>query len=112
MVALERQILPLWEGCHLDLFQEQLVKDKLPIALSRIQFRILYCLVRNEGRLVTATELIISGWGSIPRVSSNDLRVHISRLRQKLGDNARAPRYILAVHRVGYILNLKDPTLM
>lgn len=107
MSALEGDILPCAEGCHLDLYHEFLVKGQSRIALSRIQFRLLYYLARNPERLVTKNELITFAWGNETKLSQKELHVYINRLRRKLGDNSRSQRYILTVYKAGYILNVK-----
>ncbi len=70
--------------------------------LTPIEFAILCTLMQRAGQLVTYQELMESVWGGSGENDSSVLRVNISRLRQKIEDNAERPRYILTVPRQGY----------
>jgi len=70
--------------------------------LTPIEFAILCTLMQRAGQLVTYQELMQSVWGNSGESDSSVLRVNISRLRQKIEDDADRPRYILTVPRQGY----------
>ncbi|MEA4901025.1 winged helix-turn-helix domain-containing protein [Desulfitobacterium sp.] len=99
-----RENIPLGRNCYLDAEREILVKNNLPIALSRIQFRILYYLAQHMGQPVTDKELINYAWGTDSFVSRNDLYVCINRLRQRLEDNPKKPNSLLSLRGKGYVL--------
>ena len=96
--------IPLGDNCYLDVDKEVIVKDKLPIALSRVQFRLLYYLANKLGQPVFNHELTAYAWGSEAFVSRNDLYVYINRLRQRLEDNPKKPTCLLSLRGLGYIL--------
>jgi len=81
--------------------QEVCVKSKL-VNLTLTEYQILCCLVRNAGRVVTYDTLLEYAWGPLYEGESGLLRVHIQRLRQKLGDDAQSPSMILTMRGVGY----------
>ena len=60
-----------------------------------------FTLLRNPQRLITKEELLQSVWGDVA-VTENSLARAILKLRQTLGDDARSPRYIETVSRIGY----------
>lgn len=71
------------------------------IKLTLTEFRLLYVLVANRGRVVphrTIEQAIcqadVNGSGTV--------RKYIQRLRKKLGDDPRAPRWVSSVRGVGY----------
>ncbi len=64
-------------------------------------FRVLIYLLSNPQRLITKEELLQSVWGDVA-VTENSLARAILKLRQTLGDDARSPRYIETVSRIGY----------
>ena len=66
-------------------------------------FEVLRTLLAHPGRLVTKDELWQSVWPGIA-VSDAALTVCIREIRQRLHDDARAPRVIETVHRRGYRL--------
>ncbi len=75
-----------------------------PVELTGIEFDILVALVRRAGRVVSRDALLEeAGRGDIT-VSDRTVDVHISHLRQKLGDDPRSPRLIKTVRGVGYVL--------
>jgi DNA-binding response OmpR family regulator len=72
--------------------------------LTGIEFDILVALARRAGRVVPRESLLTeAGRGDIA-VSERTVDVHISHLRQKLGDDPRAPRLIKTVRGIGYVL--------
>lgn len=76
------------------------------LALTDAEFDLLMVLMLHAGRLVTRDELSfrLRGLPHDSRDRSLDLRV--ARLRQKLGDDARRPRFIRSVRGEGYLLLL------
>ena len=72
------------------------------LILTSTEFRVLYTLINNQGTVVTHQSLEQSIWGSQSVEGSGLEKKYIQRLRQKLGDNARAPCWIASVHGVGY----------
>ncbi len=75
------------------------------IDLTGIEFDILAALARRAGRVVPRDALLeAAGRGDVV-VSDRTVDVHISHLRQKLGDEPRAPRLIKTVRGVGYVLS-------
>jgi DNA-binding response OmpR family regulator len=64
------------------------------VNLTATEYRMLFYLAMNAGRVITATQLLDHVWGEEYSGSDHLLQVNIGRLRQKLGDNAREPRFI------------------
>ena len=72
------------------------------IALTPIEFRILWYLCRHQGKVVPSEELYEQVWGEKYLDSNNTVMAHIARLREKLSEPARNPKYIKTVWGVGY----------
>nr|WP_224746846.1 response regulator transcription factor [Pelovirga terrestris] len=73
------------------------------VALTPKQFQLLTFLVENRGRLVTREEIRRTLWKDSPIYSwSRVIDVHIQHLRQKLEDDAAAPKFIVTVLGQGY----------
>lgn len=64
-------------------------------------FRLLLILLRNPQKVVAKEELLDAVWDDV-EVTQNSLTQSIVKLRQRLGDDARAPRFIETVSKVGY----------
>ncbi len=74
------------------------------IMLAPVEYRLLYALATNAGRLMTPQEIQERVWGSEYREYYEGLRAHIHRLRQKIEPDAEHPEYIITRHGVGYML--------
>jgi DNA-binding response OmpR family regulator len=73
------------------------------LALTPAEFRLLVALVEARGRVLTRQALLDSLYGpSQGEALERTVDVHIGRLRDKLGEDAGAPRYIRTVRGVGY----------
>lgn len=78
--------------------------------LTGLEFDILVALARRAGRVVPRDALLEEAGRSDVVVGERTVDVHISHLRQKLGDDPRSPRLIRTVRGVGYVL-ARDATL-
>lgn len=72
------------------------------LRLTAKEYGILEYLLRNQGKLVTNQDLLEHAWDNTTNEFTNTIRVHITSLRRKLGDNADQPRYIETVQGKGY----------
>lgn len=72
------------------------------ILLTPREFAVLAYLIRYTGRLVTDAELLRVIWGSDDVIGDAALRTVIKRLRRKLHDDPKRPRYITTVWGHGY----------
>ena len=75
-----------------------------PVQLTPIEFSILWYLCENRGRVVSSEELFEAVWGEKFLDNNNTVMAHIGRLREKLGEPPRKPRFIKTVWGVGYQL--------
>ncbi|RLC59335.1 MAG: DNA-binding response regulator [Chloroflexi bacterium] len=73
-----------------------------PVALTNTEYRLLYHLVRNAGRVLTHETLLTRVWGREYVDEIDYLRVYIGRLRSKLEPDPSRPRYIFTERGVGY----------
>ena len=72
------------------------------LQLSRKEFDLLAELIGHAGRVVTREDLMARVWDENWFGSTKTLDVHIRWLRQKLGDDPDAPRYLHTVRGVGF----------
>ena len=70
--------------------------------LTPIEFDILWMLAENRGQVISAERLFESVWGEKYLDRNNTVMVHIRRLREKMGEPSRNPRFIKTVWGVGY----------
>ncbi len=72
----------------------------------RVDFKamqVLLCLARSAGETVSKRQLFANVWGDVA-VTDDVLTGAVSTLRRALGDDARSPRFIQTIPRVGYRL--------
>jgi DNA-binding response OmpR family regulator len=73
------------------------------LSLTPAEFRLLVALVQARGRVLTRQALLDSLYGPAQgETLERTVDVHIGRLRDKLGEDAGEPRYIMTVRGVGY----------
>jgi DNA-binding response OmpR family regulator len=73
------------------------------IPLTAVEFRLLAALLQADGRVLTRDQLLDAVYGQDEaEILDRTVDVHIGRLRDKLGDDADAPRYVATVRGVGY----------
>ena len=75
-----------------------------PAELTPTEYKLLFELSMNAGRVLSHDELLERVWGEEHPGSYHLLRSFVKSLRQKLGDDARSPRYIFTESGVGYRL--------
>ena len=73
-----------------------------PMRLTATEYKLLSELSANAGRVLTHDQLLKKVWGRNYSDESHYVRSFVTRLRHKLGDDARSPKYILTVTGVGY----------
>ena len=73
-----------------------------PLSLTPIEFDILWMLCENRGQVISAERLFETVWGEKYLDRNNTVMVHIRRLREKMGEPSRDPRFIKTVWGVGY----------
>lgn len=74
------------------------------IALTPREFSILWYLCENKGKVVSSEELFESVWGETFLDNNNTVMAHIGRLREKLKEPAKRPKFIKTVWGVGYTI--------
>lgn len=72
------------------------------ILLTPIEFSILWYLCQQQGKVVSSEELFEVVWGEKYLDNNNTVMAHIGRLREKLKEPARKPKFIKTVWGVGY----------
>jgi DNA-binding response OmpR family regulator len=88
----------------IDRHKRLVVRGNQPIELTATEFDLLDYLARAADRIITSSELLkaTQGCDATEADARPMIRVHIQRLRQKLGDDPENPRYILNVRGKGY----------
>lgn len=72
--------------------------------LTRKEFDVLALLARHPGRLVAHRQILTTVWGAAHAEDVHYLRIAIGHIRDKIGDDAADPRFIVTEPGVGYRL--------
>ena len=72
------------------------------VELTPIEFDILLYLAKRRGQVVSSEELFENVWKERYFDSNNTVMVHIRRIREKLKENTKNPKFIKTVWGVGY----------
>ncbi len=88
----------------IDLAAHTVTRAGLEVKLTRKEFDVLALLARHAGRLVTHKQLLTTVWGPAHTEDHQYLRIAIGHIREKIGDDAANPRFILTEPGVGYRL--------
>lgn len=75
--------------------------DGCPIDLTRIEFDIFFLLIKHRGKNLSRDQIISSLYLG-DETKNRTIDMHISNIRQKIGDDAKEPRYIKSVWGIGY----------
>ena len=77
-------------------------KQGKEIELTAKEFEILRLLLQNPRKVYTKEQIYSLIWNDAYLGDENAVNVHISRLRNKIEDNPRSPKYVITVWGIGY----------
>ena len=72
------------------------------VELTPIECRLLHCVMRNAGRVLTHDQLLNSVWGVNYGGYPNQIAVYVRRLRTKIEEDPDHPQHLVTVRGVGY----------
>jgi DNA-binding response OmpR family regulator len=75
-----------------------------PLTLSSTEFQLLHQFVKRPGKVFTRDLLLELVLGGVDEAFDRAIDVHVSRLRQKLGEDGRGASLIKTIRGVGYML--------
>jgi two-component system KDP operon response regulator KdpE len=82
--------------------QRKVIARGQEIRLRPTEYRLLYQLVTNAGKLLTHEVLLSRVWGAEYRDEDQYVRLYITYLRQKIEKDPKNPKYILSERGLGY----------
>ncbi len=92
-------------GLEIDLERRLVTRQGQLVPLTRTEWLLLQQLAAHAGKVLTNSELLSKVWGPEYRDDVQYLRVWVSRLRRKLGDNPSEPAIIKTMPGIGYMLD-------
>ena len=92
------------KGLHISKSTHKCTHNGRELALTPIEFNILWYLCSHRGTVVSSEELFETVWGEIYLDNNNTVMAHIARLREKLKEPPRKPKIIKTIWGVGYTI--------
>jgi two-component system, OmpR family, KDP operon response regulator KdpE len=90
------------DDLKIDFSRREVIVRGQKVVLRPTEYRLLYHLVSNAGRLLTHETLLSKVWGREYRDEAHYLRLYITYLRQKIEEDPAHPKYILTERGIGY----------
>jgi two-component system OmpR family response regulator len=90
-------------GLHIDPAAHRATLDGRPLELTGYEFTLLRVLAERAGRVLSRDQIMALARGNTEEAFDRSIDVHISRIRQKLGDDPKRPRLLKTVRGVGYV---------
>jgi two-component system KDP operon response regulator KdpE len=92
------------QGLIVDFAKRLVTIDGQEAKLTPTEYKLLSTLIRHAGKVVTHGQLLREVWGKHTTEQGHYLRIYMQHLRQKLGDDALNPRFLITETGVGYRL--------
>lgn len=91
------------ENLIIDTAAHLVTKKGVEVPLTKTEFGILSLLAANRGKVYSLDEIYTNVWGENSILSAEStVSVHVKKLRQKIEDDIKKPRYVKTVWGVGY----------
>lgn len=106
----EEQNLYYQDSLLYDFDQKRLTIKERMVKLTATEVRLLEYFLHNKGRVLTREQILEKVWDTYENfVDEKTLNVNIRRLREKIEENPKNPRYICTVFGIGYKWNTDRP---
>jgi DNA-binding response OmpR family regulator len=79
-----------------------LFADNRTVELTPLEFRLIYYLMKNAGRVLNTSQILSKVWGYDYEGESNLVAVYIRRLRTKIERSPEHPAHVITVRNLGY----------
>lgn len=93
----------------LNLSEATCYKNNTRIPLGAKEYILLRLFMENQGRVLTKRQLYHGAWQEEYLYDDNTIMVHLSRLRSKLEDDPKSPKYLITIRGIGYKFNKIEP---
>jgi DNA-binding response OmpR family regulator len=100
--AAPMRILTAAGGLALETETRRVTLNEEEVSLTSTEFELLRILMESRGRVLTRESLLRRLRGLDADIFDRSVDMLVSRLRNKLDDDSRSPRFIKTVWRVGY----------
>ncbi len=99
----DRQVYSV-ENLVIDDMQKKVMVDGRQVSLTPIEYKILYLLVRQRGKVLSNSQIYENIWKMKAYAADNTIAVHIRHIREKIEENPKEPKYLKVVWGSGYVV--------
>lgn len=103
----EEEILLVVGDLTLDTQKLALYKKGEEVIVTPTEYKILALLMKTPGKVYTKLQICEAINGEYIESDNNTIMVHISRLREKVEDDSKNPKYVKTVRGIGYKIGKK-----
>ncbi|MGL4772482.1 MAG: response regulator transcription factor [Clostridium sp.] len=86
----------------LDTLEYRLYKNEENIPITSTEYKILWLFMREPGRVYTKKQIFEQVWDEVYFGDDNTIMVHMSRIREKIEEDPRQPKYLKTIRGIGY----------
>jgi DNA-binding response OmpR family regulator len=110
-------VVPISQLCQGDLTVDPIehraqFADGHSVQLTPIEFRLLYYMMKNSGRVLSSDQILAKVWRYDDESGNNLVAVYVRRLRNKIEEDPKHPRYIVTLPNLGYKFEPKNEPKM
>jgi DNA-binding response OmpR family regulator len=91
-----------FEGMYIDVEKRSVTVDEQAVDLTSMEYELLLILARRHGRKLSRDDILSELRGIDAAILTRSVDIMISRLRQKLNDSVKPPRFIQTIWGRGY----------
>ena len=88
----------------IDYMERGVTISDLPVLLTATEYKLLFELSINSGRVLTHDQILQRVWGPEYSGDAQLVRAMVKKVRRKLGEDGNDPKYVLTEPRVGYTM--------
>jgi two-component system alkaline phosphatase synthesis response regulator PhoP len=88
--------------CEVDFSRAELRRAGATTDLTAIELKMVQTFLRNQGRVLTRTQVVDEVWGHDVFVTDRVVDTHVVKLRRKIETDPADPRHIVSVRGIGY----------
>jgi DNA-binding response OmpR family regulator len=97
-----------YKNLTIDTEKRIVFRDGKEISLTRDEYSILSLLMSRQAKIFTREEILEAVKGDNFDGFDRAVDTHIKKLRAKIGDDSKAPQYIVTVYGMGYRLGVQE----
>ncbi len=101
----EDGLVKLTGKVYLNTNMHKIIADGRDIPLKALEYKLLYYLYTNRGKVVSKDDLLRDVWENA-YINEGTIAVHIRHLREKTEDDSKEPQLIKTVWGVGYMMEV------